>query len=1415
MSGTASNFVTFVDNIIPTISGLPSTATFTEDTKDEIDLSSVLFADADGDDLTVTLTASAGVFDTPADGAAGGVTETLVSSTVVTLAGSPAAINSYLDTAANLQYTPAADVSGTAAATLNLQANDGTSTAALGTVNINITAVDDPVTLSGVPTSQTFTEDTIESIALSAITAGDVDGDTLTMLLTLSAGEFDTPADGAGVSVTETRVSSSQVRLVGSAGAINSYLDITDAIDYVPVADAFGTAAATLSLSLTDSVASTVTGSITFDITGTNEAPVLRTGDVRDDRFVTAGDDDGDGSDGDDDATDNANNQGLTVAELLTLLDYSDADGAADAKGIAIYRVRNPSSPYLGTIEYSTDNGGSWTEVTATRGIVYLNTNALLLDGGSTGASTHRVRFNAKGRGLTGILLAYAWDKTQGTAGETADASIVGGATAFSSGWMSVTFSARATTAPVISNLNRDFANYAIGAGPVAFDVGADAAVSHSGGGTFTSGTLDFSFGGFSGQDSIRFATSLGVAVTSESSGGIVSVGGVDVGTFAGISDFVTRVRVTLNSDATLSRINTLIRSLVYDNSSSTPATHVRELLTALTFDSALWTTESYVRLVSIDLDATLTAATGVTEPVALPTTADTVGEALDLLDFTLTDGGTADALALGVSQVVLNVSGTATDAQRGQITWRLNGPDASDVSGTYSGGADTITFSGLSISVADGASEIYTVNAYFNDTANMTDNATIILSVDGDTDLTTSGTGMGTTTAVTNGSGTLTTVAATKLAYATEPAGSASGVAFTTQPVVHALDAANNLDLDFTETITLSTSGGGSLSGDVDIAATAGVATFAGVAYAASADKESFTVSADDEATGGDLAAITSSSLSSEVTATRLVFQVQPTPRSAFSGDTVTFAPALTVAAVDSAGVVDSDYTTSVSVSETGGAGSVVFAFAGDTDADEATVTMNAVAGLASFSGLTSRYAAATGSDETYTLAANSSSFAQVLSLALSSSPFPPPPDPTIRGKVDRTGTTSTDPEVGEEGELTGGKVCGDAKSEGKITDVTLCGGATITGGEVGGDISGDPDDPATLSGVTVLPGSRLSNVNVEADVILLKGVIIGDNVGFASFLNMPSGVALTNTLEFIPVPGREGQTALDLRGEAIAGAATEPRTSYLELVAEVPEFDEPGAAIRQQPQGEIEMEFPDSESRMVPIRVAKTDTPTADETGFRYDEDGNLSIRLPSSLEVIMYPMFTDDDALLAAIEKEDSAYGLKYGVDSYFEITKDTETGLAATLPRYVGRPGLSAVKLAAGTERELGFFTYSSPFLANVNAVSLITRSEDGTLMEQEMVPTPRDWLQFKARVGQEKRSSRVSINPRGLITVREAGGKEFHALADYEVTPNAAFAKEGRPIVFINVGDLNGDGEPDYHSYYANGDRQTIYVLPAP
>ena len=95
----------------------------------------------------------------------------------------------------------------------------------------------------------------------------------------------------------------------------------------------------------------------------------------------------------------------------------------------------------------------------------------------------------------------------------------------------------------------------------------------------------------------------------------------------------------------------------------------------------------------------------------------------------------------------------------------------------------------------------------------------------------------------------------------------------------------------------------------------------------------------------------------------------------------------------------------------------------------------------------------------------------------------------------------------------------------------------------------------------------------------------------------------------------------------------------------------------------------------------------------------------------------------------------------------------------------------------------------------------------------MVPTPSDWPLFKVRVLKESRVNRVSISPREVITIREIGGFEFYVMADYKITPNAVFAKEGRPIVFINAGDLNADSEDDYDSYYLNGDRRTLHAFP--
>jgi len=405
----------------PTLSGAPSDVTVTEDTASNVDLSAMSFADVDGDSLTVTLTASAGTFSTPADGSGvgSGVTETLVNATTITLVGSAADINTYLDTASNIKYTGVSNAQGNDQATITVSASDGslslasdptiniditnvnddptqtgtfpsditvtedvasdfdlsgltvadidttgnvtvtltaaagtlasssggsvtvggsgTSTltltgsvsnidtflntasniqyttasnaagndvttvavkindgegsgdVALGTVNIDSTAVNDRPTVSGTPSDVTVTEDTASNVDLSAVSFADVDGDSLTVTLTASAGTFSTPADGSGVGsgVTETLVNSTTITLVGSAADINTYLDTASNIQYTGVSNAQGNDQATITVSASDgSLSLSSDPTINIDITNVNDDPT-QTGTFPSDITVT------------------------------------------------------------------------------------------------------------------------------------------------------------------------------------------------------------------------------------------------------------------------------------------------------------------------------------------------------------------------------------------------------------------------------------------------------------------------------------------------------------------------------------------------------------------------------------------------------------------------------------------------------------------------------------------------------------------------------------------------------------------------------------------------------------------------------------------------------------------------------------------------------------------------------------------------------------------------------------------------------------------------------------------------------------------------------------------------------------------------------------------------------------------------
>ncbi|CAA6807444.1 MAG: Putative Ig domain-containing protein (Fragment), partial [uncultured Sulfurovum sp.] len=172
----------------------------------------------------------------------------------------------------------------------------------------------------------------------------------------------------------------------------------------------------------------------------------------------------------------------------------------------------------------------------------------------------------------------------------------------------------------------------------------------------------------------------------------------------------------------------------------------------------------------AINADATLTAGATVSEPVHLASTADSSGEAVNLFDFTITDGGGGDNLSTDVTQIVLHTSGTADFSK---VTWRLNGADASNVVGVYSSGANTLTFSGLSISVDDGRNETYVVSGYYNMPTGLTNQQTYLLSLDGDDDLTLSSSGTQMSqgnSIVNNGTGTQVDITASKLIFQTEP---------------------------------------------------------------------------------------------------------------------------------------------------------------------------------------------------------------------------------------------------------------------------------------------------------------------------------------------------------------------------------------------------------------------------------------------------------------------------------------------------------------------------------------------------------------------------------------------------------------------------------------------------------------------
>ena len=271
----------------PTLTGLPTDVSVTENTESNVNLSGFTLADVDSADHIVTITVDIGVFTTVAAGSTVSPDLTVNLSTAnfqtISLIGTPADINSYLSNPANITYTGPAGVVGDNQATITVFANDGDGSGAvqLGTVNVDIDAANASPTITSVPSDVTVAEDTLADLNLSTVEFTDLDGDELTLTLSVDNGTFAAPsaaaATAAGVTASIDLLMST-ITIVGSAAEIETFLDTTSNIQYQGALNANGDNAALLTLDVTDGISTAVSDTINIDITAVNDAPVFDIG---------------------------------------------------------------------------------------------------------------------------------------------------------------------------------------------------------------------------------------------------------------------------------------------------------------------------------------------------------------------------------------------------------------------------------------------------------------------------------------------------------------------------------------------------------------------------------------------------------------------------------------------------------------------------------------------------------------------------------------------------------------------------------------------------------------------------------------------------------------------------------------------------------------------------------------------------------------------------------------------------------------------------------------------------------------------------------------------------------------------------------------------------------------------------------
>ena len=243
-------------------------------------------------------------------------------------------------------------------------------------------------------------------------------------------------------------------------------------------------------------------------------------------------------------------------------------------------------------------------------------------------------------------------------------------------------------------------------------------------------------------------------------------------------------------------------------------------------------------------------------QAASITSTSNSVG----VFKFTIRDGGAsapdADALSTELTTITFNVANIANIRAAAlfggasQTTLINNTP-------TINTGAGTITFTGLSgtnVSAADNSTQDVTLRISYLTT--VTDNEKLQYTISSATANSAgsvfAAADAGAAQSSISGDRNRIEVTATKLGFQQQPSTTNVGGTMSPSPTVRALDANNNLDLDYTSNISITSTG--TMTGDpISVAAVAGVATYSAVVHTVAGTGYNLT------ATSGSLTSATS----------------------------------------------------------------------------------------------------------------------------------------------------------------------------------------------------------------------------------------------------------------------------------------------------------------------------------------------------------------------------------------------------------------------------------------------------------------------------------------------------------------------------------------------------------------------------